>query len=391
MKRCIPIVIKDGTAKGNDQAVAICSSMYDSHHKKMTEETKTFARTLKGVDIFATGTWNGDKYSEGDLDAIVEAYGKAPVKPPVKLGHDEAQKWFGQKDGAPALGWVENVRRVGSKLVADFAGVPEIIARLIENKNYRTKSAEIFWNFKEPSGKVWPRVLKAVSLLGADMPAVSSLNDLHTALLTSNYSSDTTGHASWPTAETNGNGGAVKCYEYAANQDHGGNMETRKYEEMIQSLEAKLETEKSLREQMETRAIKAESAIATRDEDFAIKQFREQTLINLKKEGKVTPAEEESLLITFSSLGPGNRKYADKEVNPRELFVKSLTERKPAVRFGEGGAGGEDNSEGDAPASVEVDRRIRKFVDDGQAKTYAEGKELVKIRLPQLWERYIRG
>jgi hypothetical protein len=34
ISRCVPVVMKEGTAKDNKQAVAICSSMYDQHKKK---------------------------------------------------------------------------------------------------------------------------------------------------------------------------------------------------------------------------------------------------------------------------------------------------------------------------------------------------------------------
>lgn len=33
IERCIPIVLKEGTAKDNSQAYAICKSMFDQHKK----------------------------------------------------------------------------------------------------------------------------------------------------------------------------------------------------------------------------------------------------------------------------------------------------------------------------------------------------------------------
>ncbi len=35
MKRCVPMVMEEGTAKDNKQAVAICMSMFKQHKKKM--------------------------------------------------------------------------------------------------------------------------------------------------------------------------------------------------------------------------------------------------------------------------------------------------------------------------------------------------------------------
>jgi len=38
IKRCIPIVLHEGTAKDGSQASAICHSMWDKHSKSKTEE-----------------------------------------------------------------------------------------------------------------------------------------------------------------------------------------------------------------------------------------------------------------------------------------------------------------------------------------------------------------
>jgi len=372
--RCIPIVIADGTAKDGAQAAAICHSMFGKA-KHMTEHS--YGQTLTDVEIFAAGTWNGDPYTVEDLDKMVEADRSLPFWAPVKLGHTEAQKWFGQDDGAPALGWVTNLRRRGEKLLADLINVPTVLINLIRNGSYRTKSAEIYWNYKnpaDPAGKVWPRVLKAVSLLGADLPAVTSLEELQKVLM-----SDATAALAYGEQ-----GGETRVYSYPDND--GGHMDEKRYQEKIDMLSAQLNAEKALRETMEGRAVRAEATLATRDEDFAVKNFREVALVALKQAGKVLPAEEESLIVTFSALGAGSRKYGDKDVNPREMFVKSLHDRKSQIGFG---ASGDDG--GDAPAAVEVDKRIRKFVEKGDAKDYSEGKELVKTRFPELWERYIRG
>jgi hypothetical protein len=339
--------------------------------------TRNYSQTLSGVEIFAAGTWNGDAYTVEDLDAMVEAFKVVPIKAPVKLGHTEAQRWFGQEDGAPALGWIQNLRRVGTKLLCDMVNVPNILVSLIRNGNYKTKSAEIYWNYKnpaDPKGKVWPRVLKAVSLLGADLPAVSSLEELQKVLMSDGSYAISYGEAQ----------GETRIYSYY--ERSGGNMDERQYQEKIDMLSAQLNAANDRADRMEARAVKAEATLATRDEDFAVKQFREVTLVALKQAGKVLPSEEESLIITFSALGPQAKRFGDKDINPREMFVKSLHDRKAQIGFG---GSSEEGAEG--PAAVEVDKRIRKFVEKGEAKTYAEGKELVKTRYPELWERYIRG
>lgn len=135
-------------------------------------------KNIEGIEIFAAGTWNSDIYSISDLDKMVEAYNKTKtkVKPFLKLGHNKMQSLL-EADGLPAAGWIDNLRRVGEKLVADFVGVPKAIYELIKAGSYRTVSSEIYWNFAL-DGEKYPYLLKAVAILGADIPAVSSLKDI---------------------------------------------------------------------------------------------------------------------------------------------------------------------------------------------------------------------
>lgn len=134
-------------------------------------------KSIAGVEIFRTGRWNGREYTGKDLDYIVESYtALAPTtyEAPGKLGHNEEQQLT---DGQPAVGWVTRVYRKGNSLFADFKDVPETLAKLIEAGGYRKRSCELLFNVKLDD-KVWPVVLKAVSWLGADMPAVKGMTDV---------------------------------------------------------------------------------------------------------------------------------------------------------------------------------------------------------------------
>lgn len=133
---------------------------------------------VNGVEIFSTGVWNGKQITDGDLAAIAASYTKASgtVRPFLKLGHDEDQKLL-QSDGLPAAGWVENVRKVEGKLLADFVDIPKKIYQLIKNRAYRKVSCEIYNNITI-GGLKYSKLLGAVALLGADTPGVMNLNDI---------------------------------------------------------------------------------------------------------------------------------------------------------------------------------------------------------------------
>jgi hypothetical protein len=157
------------------------------------------AKSIRGVEIFSVGTWNGDTYTQKDLDEMVRAFsetGKTLI-PPLKLGHSKEQKIL-QSDGLPAAGWIGNLYAKGGKLIADFIDIPNKIYDLLMSKAYRKVSAEILWD-AELNGKKFKRVLAAVALLGSDMPAVGNLSDIldvhaHAfAEFIKSYASDTDG------------------------------------------------------------------------------------------------------------------------------------------------------------------------------------------------------
>jgi hypothetical protein len=135
-------------------------------------------KSKRGVEIFSVGTWNGDTYTEKDLDEMVRAFdaNSTTFKPPLKLGHDDKQELL-QRDGYPAAGWVERVYRQGEKLLADFIDIPNKIYELIESGAYKKVSSEIFWGIEIGENK-YDRMLAGVALLGADVPAVMNLNDI---------------------------------------------------------------------------------------------------------------------------------------------------------------------------------------------------------------------
>jgi hypothetical protein len=133
---------------------------------------------IKGVEVFSTGTWNGDAYTVADLDEMVRAYTEtnAKVKPSVKLGHSDNQALL-QKEGYPSAGWVTGLYRLGEKLLADLSDIPDKVGALIEKKAYRKVSSEVYWNINF-EGTVYKRMLSAVALLGQEMPAVTTLSDI---------------------------------------------------------------------------------------------------------------------------------------------------------------------------------------------------------------------
>lgn len=147
----------------------------------MIKEKKIQAPQLKsiqGVEIFATGKHHGDVYTESDLDEMVRAFNETSglFQPYLKIGHGDNQKLI-ENSELPAAGYVSNLKRFGQKLVADFVDIPEKVYFLMKHKAYKKRSSEIYWDISM-AGKKFSRMLRAVALLGADVPEVSSLDDI---------------------------------------------------------------------------------------------------------------------------------------------------------------------------------------------------------------------
>ena len=144
----------------------------------MQGHKRTLMSDIKGVEIFAEGKWNGNTVNSKVLSDIVEAFEatKEFFKPVLKLGHDDSQEML-KAEGLPAAGWISSIYIKGTKLFADFTDIPQKVFELIQKKAYRKVSVEIFrgYTFKD---RIFDNLLGAVALLGADTPAVLTLNDI---------------------------------------------------------------------------------------------------------------------------------------------------------------------------------------------------------------------
>lgn len=129
------------------------------------------------AEIFAPGTWNKTwTFAAKDLHDIVANFKALGDNHhvPLKFGHNDKQP---MTDGYPALGWVSEVWVKDDKLMARFESVPAIVKKAFDAKLYRHVSVELDVDV-EHRGKKYKYVLSAVALLGADIPAVNTLNDL---------------------------------------------------------------------------------------------------------------------------------------------------------------------------------------------------------------------
>lgn len=154
---------------------------------------------LVGVEILSVGgpVHGIGSPPEGDFWTLEELRGMAEADaelgdellPPNKIGHPDAQTLVANsidagdlplpEDGElPAVGWLEDLRVEGTKLLADVRHVPKIVADLIERGAWRTRSVELSTVTSQTSGKRYEWVVTGLAWLGGKMPAVRTLGDV---------------------------------------------------------------------------------------------------------------------------------------------------------------------------------------------------------------------
>lgn len=152
---------------------------------------------MSNIEIFRSGNalklidgeWVLLRFTTDDVIGFVEAFPALGWTPPVKLGHNEEQPWL---DDAPAIARVVALRAGEVKdpqdqeqlgLFADLEKVPPSLHDAILSGAYFERSIEYFPNMiPNPSGDGKLRmVLKAVSLLGDELPAVRGMKPIDVA------------------------------------------------------------------------------------------------------------------------------------------------------------------------------------------------------------------
>jgi hypothetical protein len=137
---------------------------------RMDEYKQEDRKTIRDVPIFKIGFHNNLKFGAKELEEMERNFKllkkeNPDFQVPIKLGHHMEEK--------PAAGWMENIRRVGNVLVADFVDMPSSVHELIKNKTFKNRSIEVIRNFVDSGNKKLGRVIKGIALLGSSLPAVN--------------------------------------------------------------------------------------------------------------------------------------------------------------------------------------------------------------------------
>lgn len=123
---------------------------------------------MKEIEIFRAGTYKKGSltFTEGDIRALSESYDPVKMQAPLTLDHIHTGKSYG---------WVRRVFSRGATLFAELEDVSPELTEMVRRGEYRTVSAEIYPAGHPDSPAPETLYLKAVSFLGAQIPAVKGL------------------------------------------------------------------------------------------------------------------------------------------------------------------------------------------------------------------------
>ena len=201
MDTCVKKLTKDG--KTEEYATSLCKTSLmsqvvpeekeepariveskDTHHvyfsssefaKDKVNASKE-GKLLKNVEVFKAGTYKGVQFKNSALDKMVanfhylKSFGKFP-NVPVRADHPAI---FGVGGVINRVGgYIADLRKVGTKLVADFRITNEDMWEKIMEGTYISRSAEI-GDYDDNDGTIYSPILFGVAWV--DIPAVEGLS-----------------------------------------------------------------------------------------------------------------------------------------------------------------------------------------------------------------------
>lgn len=139
-------------------------------------------KEIPEMEIFRIGTHNGDSFTEKDLEDIVQNFKslKGELRPKLKITHsDEQQSLAGLASYGDVVDvFLKKVDDGSRRLFARITRVPVEVYDWIKDGRFAERSIEIYPEFKlgtKDESPTYHNVLKAIALLGSQMPAVTGM------------------------------------------------------------------------------------------------------------------------------------------------------------------------------------------------------------------------
>lgn len=348
---------------------------------------------IKNVEIFATGKHNGDVYTDKDLDILVKSANEIDFKPAIKLGHK-------QESGAPAYGYLNNIRKEGSKILADMIKLPDEIYKAIKDGGYSKVSVEIYENLNR-SGKTFKKAIGAIALLGQELAGVAGLKPITEFNCDdferlNNYDFDIIENKAY--INNDGENGAGSGNNEGV--DIMSDTKLKEYQDQIDGLKTQIQalvdnaaTTSDTAKEYETKFNNAQKALDNVNEKLLAKESEE------KSKQVVIPALQgqfaalyshalENSETTVKVYSSESKKDEEKNmVDVLDSMVSYINEKAGAI-FKEYAQANTDRSEGYDDPIAEADSRIKKYMAENKTDDYSLAQKAVFDADPELKSAY---
>jgi len=364
-------------------------------------------------EIFKTGTHtdsagNERIWSEADLDIIVSKYNTLEHEAPIVIGHP--------KDNAPAWGWIEKLKREGTRLFAKAKDVVPAFKEMVNKGLFKKRSISLYPDL----------TLRHVGFLGAMPPAVKGLADVQFSednlttiefeeyripiiggifqrlreWLIEKYDSDTADRivGSWEIDELKKDVPQDEMSTTAFGEWEGKKSKEDEDMDKVAELEAKIkQLEKEIYDYSEKDKTKEQQIASLKQELEKERAEKRKTDFNtycdgLVRDGKLTPAQK-VLAVDFMEILSGNAEYEFTEGDgkakkaPLEAFKTFLTALPKQVEFKETAT--KDKAYHLTGKTAEkIEALIQDKLKADKTLNYNEALTLVQKENPQLAEEY---
>lgn len=162
-----------GDAKAiKGKIVAAWKKHIDKEGPPSAAEHSEFAMVpVKDFVVFRAGDYPQGDYSDQDLDEIVQAYSESNHSAAITVGHLSDYP----DSRAPAFGWIGELKRVGSDLIASGVEMAEELLTWIKEGYYRDRSIALY--NRDDSSNPTPGKLNVhhLAILGGQPPQVKGM------------------------------------------------------------------------------------------------------------------------------------------------------------------------------------------------------------------------
>lgn len=347
------------------------------------------------VEIFSKGTWVGSmgpmKWTSEDIEEIVmntnALMTQGKLKPKLKFGHSEFQFWEeaqvleGQDDGDPSIGTAYNFKVSGDKIICDFRAVPDIVYNCIKAEMYDSVSAELSYiqNFG------W--FISAVSLLGADAPAVKGLADLQAFLSQANTeNSEFVLKFSQPSFKGEHMPGENNQPKPAAGQASDLTVAHTELQTKFSDMQSKLQASDSkLEEQAKELQKYKEQAI---ENDFQGKLVSATATYKQDvKDGKLMPAMLQKIEDHFKAQRASFSEGSSLTISPELVGEITQSYRETLDTTQQGGGGGDLPDSNEAPDEVFA-MEVKKIQAEHPKMSYKQASDHLSLVKPAVFKEY---